>query len=1027
MKTVLGRWKLGLLFCAPVLAGAGTFGTVVPIGGQSSDIALDSTRGVLYIADFAGQQIDVMSLATNTIQSSIPVAGPPSSIAVSPDGRYLLAVNFGNYAAPQSPSNSLTIVDLTAQNVQTFALGSSPIGVAFGADGKALIVTTTAFLLFDPVLGAAQQIATVSGVTAQTLPVTAGTPPTQITTASMSVSGDGLTIYGMAGASSTFTFRYAVNGHAVMPGGIVLATGTMQPRVVSVNQNGTSFIAGWAQVDTSGHITNRFAAAGNVAGVGSSAFDTARGLVYAQIPQTTGETPTLLVANAYNLSIEQSLQLPENLRGKSLLSPDGNTLYAVSDSGVLVMPVGELNQQPQVIATASDLLFVSQPCSRAVQTQYFSVVDPSGSNSNFQITGATNGVTVSPTSGITPATIQVSVDPARMGGQSGTVTAMLNLSSTAGENLPSPVRVLANNHEPDQRGMVVDVPGTLVDVVADPGRNRFYVLRQNTDEVLVFDGTSYAQIGSMPTYNVPAGMAITYDGRYLLVACARAQLVSVFDLQTLQTLDPIRLPGGYEAVSVAASATRILAVGHFYDGTTHILTLDVPSRTGTVLPSLGVFTNTVNSDTVVASSPNGANILVAGADGTVMLYDATQDTFVASRKDLASLSGAYAASDYHQYVAGNYLLNSSLVPATQLETGTGTSSGFAFAGQSGFRSTVPVLITTTGTGSGSTGTSGSGTGPATTVSTPSTAAGTMERVSIASGASVGPMVSSAHLAEAPLLGSISPVNLSGFTRTVAPLANQQAIVSLSVSGFTVVPWNFDAGVAQPVIASVVNAADGSPALAPGGLVSVYGQNLSPVNQGSSELPLSTAVGESCLLVNGFPMPVLFVSDTQINAQMPFEAIGDVTLVLHTAGGVSGNYNLQVLPGAPAVFRSGTAGPVTDIPTVVRISNGQLVTNANPIHPQDQLSIYLTGLGATLPSVATGQPAPSNPLALTIAPPLVTLGGVQLPVMYSGLAPGEIGVYQINVIVPRGVPAGMSIPLQISQAGDSTSLNVRVLN
>ena len=136
---------------------------------------------------------------------------------------------------------------------------------------------------------------------------------------------------------------------------------------------------------------------------------------------------------------------------------------------------------------------------------------------------------------------------------------------------------------------------------------------------------------------------------------------------------------------------------------------------------------------------------------------------------------------------------------------------------------------------------------------------------------------------------------------------------------------------------------------------------------------------------------------------------------------------KLLPGAPAVFRSGSAGPVTNIPTVVRISNGQLVTNANPIHPRDQLSIYLTGLGATLPSVATGQPAPSNPLALTIAPPLVTLGGVQLPVMYSGLAPGEIGVYQINVSVPRGVPAGMSIPLQISQAGDSTSLNVRVLN
>ncbi len=1026
MKSVLGRWKLGLLFCAPVLAGAGTFGTVVPIGGQSSDIALDATRGVLYIADFTGQQIDVMSLATNSIQSSIPVAGPPGSIAVSPDGRYLLAVNFGNFAAPQSPSNSLTIVDLTTQNVQTFALGASPIGVAFGADGKALIVTTTSFLLFDPVLETAQQIGTISGVTSQTLPVTAGTPPTQITTASMAVSGDGLTIYGMGGSTSTFTFRYEVNGHMVLPGGIVLSSGTMQPRVVSVNEDGTSFLAGWAQVDTQGQITNSFAIEGNVAGVGSSAFDSARGLVYAQIPQTAGESPTLLIANAYNLNIQQTLQLPENLRGKSLLSPDGNTLYAVSDSGALVMPVGTLNQQPRVVGTQSDLLFVSQPCTRNAATQYFSVVDPGGGNTSFRIRSNTTGVTVSPSSGVTPATIRVSVDPAQFGGQSGTVTAMLNLSSDQAVNVPVPVRVLANNHQPDQRGMVVDVPGTLVDVLADPARNRFYVLRQDTDQVLVFDGTSYAQIGAMPTFNVPTGMAITYDQRYLLVACARAQVVSVFDLQTLQTLDPIRMPSGYEAVSIASSAGRILAAAHYYDGTSHMVSLDLPSRTGSVPPSLGVFTNLIHNDTVVASSPNGASILVAEADGTLMLYDATQDTFVASRKDLASLSGAYAASDYHQYVAGDNLLNASLVPATQMESGTGVSSGFAFAGQTGFRSTVPVLTTTGGTGTagiGSTGTSTTTTG----VSTPSTSAGTMERVSIAGGTNVGPVVSSARIAEAPLVGSISSVILSGFTRTVAPLANQQAIISLSVSGFTVLPWNFDAGVAQPVIASVVSAADGSPALAPGGLVSVYGQNLSPVNQGSVEIPLPTAVGESCLLVNGFPMPVLFVSDTQINAQMPFEAIGDVTLVLHTAGGVSGNYNLQVMPGAPAVFRSGSAGPVTNIPTVIRISNGQLVTDANPIHVQDTLSIYLTGLGATLPAVPTGQPAPSNPLAQMIAPPMVTLGGAQLPVMYSGLAPVEIGVYQINVSVPRGVPNGMSIPLQISQAGEATSLNVRVVN
>ncbi len=1032
MNSVLGRLKIGVLACAPVLAGAGVFGTVVPIGGQSSDIALDATRGVLYIADFTGQQIDVMSLGTNSIQSSIPVAGQPGSIALSPDGRWLLAVNFGNYAPPQTPSNSLTIVDLTTQNVQTFALGASPIGVAFGIDGKALIVTTTTFLLFDPVLETTQQIGTISGVAAQTLPVTPATVPSQITNASMAVSGDGLTIYGMGGSASTFTFRYEVNGHTVWPGGIVLSSGTMEPRVVSANQDGTSFLAGWAQVSVQGHITNSFAVEANVPGAGSTAFDSARGLVYAQIPVTAGESPTLLIANAYNLNVQQRLQLPENLTGKSLLSPDGNTLYAVSDSGLLVMPVGSLNQQPRVAASQPDLLFVSQPCSRSVATQYLSIVDPGGNNVAFRIKSDTAGVTVSPSSGVTPATLQVSVDPSQFAGIDGTVTATLKLSSDQAVNVPAPVRVLVNNAQPDQRGMVVDVPGTLVDVLADPARNRFYVLRQDTDQVLVFDGTSYAHIASMPTYNVPTGMAITYDQRYLLVACARSHLVSVFDLQTLQTLDPILMPDGYSAVSVASSATRILAAANYYDGTSHIVSLDLPSRSGSALPSLGVFNNLINADTVVTASPNGASILVAEADGNLMLYDANQDTFVASRKDSTSLSGAYAASNYQQYVAGSNLLNASLVPADQMETGAGSPSGFAFIGQAGVRSMTPVVATGTGTGTtGATGTTGSGTtgstSTAATVSTPSTAPGVMERVTPAGAGGGAPAVSSARLAEAPLLGSIGSIILSGFTRTIAPLTNQQALISLSVSGFTVAPWAFDAGTAQPQIASVVSAADGSPALAPGGLISVYGQNLSPVNQGSSEVPLPTALASSCLTVNGFPVPVLFVSPAQINAQMPFEAIGDVTLILHTAGGVSGNYNLQVQPGAPSVFRSGQAGPVTNIATVIRASNGQLVTPANPIHDNDTLSIYLTGLGETLPAVPTGQPAPSNPLALTISPPLVSLGGAQLPVLFSGLAPGEIGVYQINVAVPRGVPKGIAIPLDISEAGNATSLTVRVVN
>jgi len=69
------------------------------------------------------------------------------------------------------------------------------------------------------------------------------------------------------------------------------------------------------------------------------------------------------------------------------------------------------------------------------------------------------------------------------------------------------------------------------------------------------------------------------------------------------------------------------------------------------------------------------------------------------------------------------------------------------------------------------------------------------------------------------------------------------------------------------------------------------------------------------------------------------------------------------------------------------------------------------------------PIPTPP----VVPPVVTLGGVNLPIEYAGLAPGQVGVYQINAIVPfKGVPTGPIIPLKIEQSTFSTSVNVRVV-
>jgi len=1002
------RWKTALALCFAASCWGATFGTVVSIGGQASDLALDQARGVLYISNFTANQIDVMSLSNNTIQTSINVAAQPSALALSPDDHWLVVCHYGNAAPPASSSNALTIIDLTSNNQQVFSLGSPPLGVAFGADGMALVVTSTDFLLLDPVSGTTTELSTIAGVAANTLPQPVATFPTQIVAASVAASGDGLTI---AGFGDTLIFLYDVTTRS-LSAGLYTASPPLGPRAVSVSQDGSSFTTGWALKDRSFYNISQFNNPSGALNVGTTAIDQAHGVIYAQIPPgvsatssggtTTTTPPTMQIVASDNLTVLNQLNLPENFAGKSVLSSDGSILYGVSDSGVMVLPVGALSQSQQVTASQQDMVFRGNFCNRAVASQALTIVNPGGGNTPFTITSNTTGLNVSPNSGVTPATVTVTVDPNTFANQQGTVTASLQIQSGAAVNVINPVRVLINSQQPSQRGAFVDVPGTLVDILPDPTQNRFYVLRQDQNQVQVYDGTNNTLIATLRTGNTPKGMAITFDQRYLLVGCDNSHYVNVFDLQTLQPTLPVRMFNGDYVQSLAASSNAILAVTRNASGgnpTVH--QIDLGTRSSSRLPSLGTFQNQVALNSVMVASSNGASIFMAGSDGTVFLYNANSNSFSASRQDVKSLSGAYAASNYNQYIVGNTLLDSSLVPISQLSTGGGTSSGFAFVDQTGYFTTAAAP-------------GGGG---------QSSAPGTIMQVNVANPSGTASLATG--MVEAPLLGTTGSV----FTRTIAPLYGRNAIVNLTVSGFTVLPWTYAAAVAPPVLSSVLNAGDSSTNIAPGGLISIYGSQLSPVNMATSEIPLPTALANSCITVNGEPVPILFVSSNQINAQMPFEAIGDVTLILRTPGGVSNNFNLQVLPAAPGVFMSGDAGPESNLPTIVRSDDGLLVTDSHPIHKNgnEYVVIYLTGLGQTNPAVGDGLPAPSSPLAIALNVPSVSIGGVQIPVAYYGLTPGEVGVYQINAKVPNNIPTGLSIPLTISQGSVTTSIPVRVVD
>jgi uncharacterized protein (TIGR03437 family) len=985
---------------------------------------------MLYIANFTANRIEVMSTADYSIHSSMNVAPQPGALSLSPDSKFLLVAHFGTLTPADPTKNALTLINLNDNTRQTFSTGDTPLGLAFMADGRAFIVTSGGILLFDPISGALQTLATFASL-ATTLPVNLATFPTQVILATVSTSADRTVVYAIADSGTAQAFISFNLRSGKLFAIDVTASPKPLPRV-SVAADGSWAMIGQYRLDSAANNLAQYPNSISATNTGGNVIDSNAGVIWAQIltaSSTTNIVPNLSILDTENLLIKESFSIPENITGRMALSAASDMLYAVSDSGVTVFPVGRLNQQHRLIASVRDVVARGTFCDHTVITQTITITDPGGGNTDFQLSSNTQGVTLSPSSGITPATVQVRVDPTVFQNQNGTLGVAITMSSATAIDLPPAtplIRLLINNRNPDQRGTFVNIPGYLTDLLADPVRNRFYIVAQDTDQVLVFDSTNYSQIAALKTSATPTQIAFTFDRKYLVIGHDNAQQAWVYDLDSLQRQTPIQFPSGHYPRSIAESGTSMLAlVRNAADGGPgKIDRIDFAARRGIELPTLGIFTNSVNPGGVLAPAPNGGVIFNASPDGNVMLYDANADTFTVSRKDFPALSGAYAASSYDSYIVGSTLMNESLVPAGTLESASGAPSGFAFVDSGGFRTTVSSL----------------------------SAPGIIERFNASSST---PIANPTRLVEAPLLpvalgasaatsgtgastgfsptsatfpigsGSGTGVGMS-FIRSLAPLYDRSGVISLSISGFTVLPWSYDAAVAPPKITAVVNAADGQLPVAPGGLISIYGQQMSPVNIATSQIPLPTALGDSCLTVNGVAVPMLFVSPQQINGQLPVNVDGNAQMTLRTPGGISDNFNFGILPAAPSIFRSGTAGPETGLATITRADNGELITPTNPVHPGDSIVIWATGLGRTTPSIDSGMPAPSDPLPYAVIQPTVLIGGVALDIQYAGLVPGSVGLYQINATVPRSVPLGLSMPLLVTQGGSSTSLDVRVV-
>jgi len=125
--------------------------------------------------------------------------------------------------------------------------------------------------------------------------------------------------------------------------------------------------------------------------------------------------------------------------------------------------------------------------------------------------------------------------------------------------------------------------------------------------------------------------------------------------------------------------------------------------------------------------------------------------------------------------------------------------------------------------------------------------------------------------------------------------------------------------------------------------------------------------------------------------------------------------LKLAPFAPGIFTVGTfhQGAVLN-------STNQLVGLTTPATAGSVIQIFCTGLGQVTNPPATGSPASNTMLSTTTTNPTVTIGGGRATVLFSGLAPGTVGEYQVNVLVPSGVTPGPAVPVVVSIGGVSSN-------
>jgi uncharacterized protein (TIGR03437 family) len=222
--------------------------------------------------------------------------------------------------------------------------------------------------------------------------------------------------------------------------------------------------------------------------------------------------------------------------------------------------------------------------------------------------------------------------------------------------------------------------------------------------------------------------------------------------------------------------------------------------------------------------------------------------------------------------------------------------------------------------------------------------------------------------------------------------------------------------ARAVVAAVIpaNLDKSANAMAPGGLISIFGSNLAKIADdlsGWSGRQLPTLLNGASVTIGGIRAPLVYVSPNQINAQVPVEIPAGVqTVTVDNGSGPGAAFSINIIAAAPAIF-------FYPVAAVLKNANFSLVSATNPARAGEVLLVYATGLGQTTPAGRTGALTAGDSIAQT-ATVSATIGGKAAPVVYSIASPGFAGLYQVAVTVPSGVSGAVALQILAGTAASN---------